>query len=166
MCLKASKHQNCFIFSSNTCTRLLTLAEDCRNDTKCKDSSMFFSPHNLHIMSKVFCERYHRPGLEGFLLQKWDCPSLSGSSRKHHSPFNYAIQSHGNEGTSSCFLLKDKNESCLDGSSHRGTLSLANDIVNIQDLSSFSSQVPLYKDKSCPLLLDNQAGLELEENVL
>ena len=64
------------------------------------------------------------------------------------------------------FYLKDNNESCLDGSSHRGTLILANDIVNIQDLSSFSSQVPLYKDKSCPLLLDNQAGLELEENVL
>ena len=46
----------------------LTLAEDCRNDTECKDSSMFLSPHNLHIMSKVFGEIYHHPGLEGFLL--------------------------------------------------------------------------------------------------
>ena len=69
MCLKASKHQKKFSFRSNTCTRLLTLAEDCKNDTKCKDSSVFFSPHNLHIMSKVFYERYHRPGLEGFLLR-------------------------------------------------------------------------------------------------
>ena len=147
MCLKASKHQNCFSFSSNTCTRLLTLAEDCRNDTKCKDSSMFFSPYNLHIMSKVFGERYHHPGFEGVLLSnlssgldfdlEWDCPSLSCSSRKHHSPFNYAFQSPRNEGTYSCFLLKDKSESLLDGSSHRGTLSHVNDIVNIQDLSSF-----------------------------
>ena len=125
---------------------------------------MFLSPHNLLIMSKVFCERYHHPGLEGFLLHsgldidlEWDCPSLSGSSKKHHSPFNCALQSPRNEGTSSCFLLKDKNGSCLDGSSHRGTLSLASDIVNIQDLSSFSSRVPLYKDKSCPLLLDKSS---------
>ena len=91
----------------------LTLAEDCRNGTKCKDSSMFLSPHNLHIMSKVFGERYHHPSLEGFLLcsgldieLEWDYPSLSGSSRKHHSPINYALQSPRNEGTSSCFLLK------------------------------------------------------------
>ena len=94
----------------------LTLAYDCRNDTICKDSSMVLSPHNLHIMSKVFYERYHHPGLEGFLLcsgldidLECDCPSLSGFSRKHHSPCNYALQSPRNEGTSSCFLLKDKN---------------------------------------------------------
>ena len=62
-----------------------TLAEDCRNCTKCKDGSMFLSPHNLHIMSKVFGERYHHPGFEGFLLcsgldvdLEWDCP-LSGA---------------------------------------------------------------------------------------
>ena len=84
----------------------LTLVEDCRNCTKCKDGSMFLSPHslhNLHIMSKVFGERHHHPGLEGFLLcsgldidLEWDCPSLSGFSRKHHSPFNCAFQSPRN----------------------------------------------------------------------
>ena len=36
----------------------LTLAEDHKNDTKCKDSSMFLSPHDLHIMSKVFGESF------------------------------------------------------------------------------------------------------------
>ncbi|XP_075647874.1 uncharacterized protein LOC142618748 isoform X3 [Castanea sativa] len=145
----------------------LTLAEDHKNDTKCKDSSIFFSPHNLNIMSKVFSERYHHPGYEGVLLSdlssgvdfdlEWDCPSLNGSSRKHHSPFNYAFQSPRNEGTYSCFLLKDKSESLLDGSSHRGTLSHVSDIVNIQDLSSFYFQMPLEKDKSCPLLLDKSS---------
>ena len=61
----------------------LTLAEDCRNDTKFKDSSRFLSLHNLHIMSKVFNERYHHLGFEGFLLcsgldidLEWDCSSL------------------------------------------------------------------------------------------
>ena len=46
-------------------------------------------------MSKVFGERYHHPGFKGVLLSsgldfdlEWDCPSLSGSSRKHHPPFN------------------------------------------------------------------------------
>ena len=145
----------------------LTLAEDHKNDTKCKDSSIFFSPHNLNIMSKVFGERYHHPGFKGVLLSdlssgldfdlEWVCPSLSGSSRKHHSPFNYAFQSPRNEGTYSCFLLKDKSESLLDGSSHRGTLSHVNDIVNIQDLSSFYFQMPLEKDKSCPLLLNKSS---------
>nr|POE84367.1 hypothetical protein CFP56_66404 [Quercus suber] len=108
----------------------LTLDEDHKNDTKCKDSSIFFSPHNLNIMRKVFGERYHHPGFEGVLLSsgldfdlEWDCPSLSGSSRKHHPPVNYAFQSPRNEGTYSCFLLKDKSESFLDGSSHRGSLS-------------------------------------------
>ena len=122
----------------------LTLAEDHKNDTKCQDSSIFFSPHTLNIMSKVFGERYHHPGFEGVLLSsgldfdlEWDCPSLSGSSRKHHPCFNYAFRSPRNEGTYSCFLLKDKSESFLDGSSHRGTLSHVSDIVNIQDLSSF-----------------------------
>ena len=96
----------------------LTLAVDHKNDTKCKDSSIFFSPHNLGIMSKVFSERYHHPGFEGVLLSdlssrldfdlEWDCPSLIGSSRKHHSPFNYAFQSPRNEGTYSCFLLKTR----------------------------------------------------------
>ena len=33
-------------------------------------------------------------------------------------------------------------------------LQVISDIVNIQDLLSFSSQVPLDKEKSCPLLLD------------
>ncbi|KAK4573313.1 hypothetical protein RGQ29_031325 [Quercus rubra] len=145
----------------------LTLAVDHKNDTKCKDSSIFFSPHNHSIMSKVFSERYHHPGFEGVLLSdlssgldfdlEWDCPSLSGSSRKHHSPFNYAFESPRNEGTYSCFLLKDKSESLLDGSSHRGTLSHVSDIVNIQDLSSFYFQMPPEKDKSCPLLLDKSS---------
>ena len=45
----------------------LTLAEDHKNDTKCKDSSIFFSPQNLDIMSKVFSERYYHPGFEGIL---------------------------------------------------------------------------------------------------
>ncbi|XP_075649422.1 uncharacterized protein LOC142619924 isoform X4 [Castanea sativa] len=144
----------------------LTLAEDHKNDTKCKDSSIFFSPHNLDIMSKVFGERYHHPGFEGVLSDlssgldfdlEWDCPSLSCSSRKHHSPFNYAFQSPRNEGTYSCFLLKDKSEGLLDGSSHRGTLNHVNDIVNIQDWSSFYFQRPLEKDKSCPLLLDKSS---------
>ena len=98
-------------------------------------------------MSKVFGERYHHPGFEGVLLSdlssgldfdlEWDCPSLSCSSRKHHSPFNYAFQSPRNEGTYSCFLLKDKSESLLDGSSHRVTLTHVNDIVNVQDSQSF-----------------------------
>ena len=118
-------------------------------------------------MSNVFSERYHHPGFEGVLLSdlsfgldfdlEWDCPSLSGSSRKHHSPFNYAFQSPRNEGTYSCFLLKDKSESLLDGSSHRGTMSHVNDIVNIQDLSSFYVQMPLEKHKSCPLLLNQSS---------
>jgi hypothetical protein len=139
----------------------LTPAENCKNDTKCKDSSLLLSPQNLQIMSKVFSERYHNPGVEGFLLSsgldidlEWNCPSLSGSSWKHHSPFDYALQPLQNEGTSACFLLKDKNECCLDGSSHRRTLSHVSDVVNIQDLSSFNFQVPMDKDKSCPLLLD------------
>ncbi|XP_065624510.1 uncharacterized protein LOC111986220 isoform X3 [Quercus suber] len=142
----------------------LTLDEDHKNDTKCKDSSIFFFPHNLNIMSKVFGERYHHPGFEGVLLSsgldfdlEWDCPSLSGSSRKHHPPVNYAFQSPRNEGTYSCFLLKDKSESFLDGSSHRGTLSHVSDIVNIQDLSSFYFQMPLEKDRSYPLLLDKSS---------
>uniref|UniRef100_A0A7N2ML85 Uncharacterized protein n=1 Tax=Quercus lobata TaxID=97700 RepID=A0A7N2ML85_QUELO len=142
----------------------LTLAEDHKNDTKCKDSSIFFSPHNLDIMSKVFGERYHHPGFEGVLLSsgldfdlEWDCPSLSGSSRKHHPPVDCAFQSPRNEGTYSCFLLKDKSESFLDGSSHRGTLSHVSDIANIQDLSSFYCQMPLEKDRPCPLLLDKSS---------
>ena len=145
----------------------LTLAEDNKHDKKCQDSSIFFSPHNLDIISKVFGERYHHPGFEGVLLSdlssgldfdlEWDCPSLSGSSRKHHPPFNYAFQSPRNEGTYSCFLLKDKSESLLDGSSSRGTPSHVNDIVNIQDLSSFYFQRPLEKDKSCWLLLDKSS---------
>ncbi|XP_050252028.1 uncharacterized protein LOC126698686 isoform X6 [Quercus robur] len=142
----------------------LTLAEDHKNDTKCKDSSIFFSPHNLDIMSKVFGERYHHPGFEGVLVSsgldfdlEWDCPSLSGSSRKHHPPVNCTFQSPRNEGTYSCFLLKDKSESFLDGSSHRGTLSHVSDIVNIQDLSSFYFQMPLEKDRPCPLLLDKSS---------
>ena len=87
---------------------------------------MFLSPHNLHIMSKVFGERYHHPGLEGFLLcsrldieLEWDHPSLSGSSRKHHSPINYALQLPEMKEHLHAFYLKDKNESCLDGSSHQ-----------------------------------------------
>ncbi|XP_030925660.1 uncharacterized protein LOC115952620 isoform X2 [Quercus lobata] len=142
----------------------LTLAEDHKNDTKCKDSSIFFSPHNLDIMSKVFGERYHHPGFEGVLLSsgldldlEWDCPSLSGSSRKHHPPVNCAFKSPRNEGTYSCFLLKDKSESFLDGSSHRGTLSHVSDIVNIQDLSSFYFQMSLEKDRPCPLLLNKSS---------
>ncbi|XP_075649428.1 uncharacterized protein LOC142619925 isoform X2 [Castanea sativa] len=142
----------------------LTLAEDPKNDTKCKDSSIFFSPHNLNIMSKVFGERYYHTGFEGVLLSsgldfdlEWDCPSLSGSSRRHHPPVNHAFQSPRNEGTYSCFLVKDKSEGFLDGSSYRGTLSHVNDIVNIQDLSSFYFQMPLEKDRSCPLLLDKSS---------
>ncbi|KAF3945616.1 hypothetical protein CMV_028025, partial [Castanea mollissima] len=35
----------------------LTLAEDHKNDTKCKDSSIFFSPHNLDINEQGFLVR-------------------------------------------------------------------------------------------------------------
>ncbi|XP_059431425.1 uncharacterized protein LOC132164922 isoform X2 [Corylus avellana] len=135
----------------------LNLAEDCKNDTECKDNSIFRAPQNLHhIMSKVFSKTYHCPGIEGSLFSS--ALGLTGSSREHYSPFNYALQTPRNEGTSSRFLLKDKNESCLDGLSHRETPShFGEDIINILDCSSFYFQIPLDKEKACPLLLNQSS---------
>jgi hypothetical protein len=132
----------------------LNLAEDCKNDTECKDNSIFRAPQNLYnMMSKVFSKTYHCPGVEGSLFSS--ALGLTGSSREHYSPFNYALQTPRNEGTSSHFLLKDKNESCLDGLSHRETPSyIDEDIVDIQDCSSYYFQIPLDKEKACPLLLN------------
>lgn len=137
----------------------LNLDEDCENDSKCKDSSIFLPPQNLHhILSKVLGEEYHHPGIEGFLLSseldidaEWNCLSFTGSSRKRHSPFNYALKSPQGEGTSSHFLLNDMNESRLDDSSHthRGTLShFSEDIVNTEDWSSFYFHILRDKEKA------------------
>lgn len=135
----------------------LNLDEDCKNDIEYKYSSIFRAPQNLHhIMSKVFSKRYHCPGVESFLFSS--ALGLTGSSREHHSPFNYALQTPQNKGTSLRFLLEDKNESCLDGLSHRETLShFGEDIINIQDCSSFYFQIPLDKEKTCPLLLNQSS---------
>ncbi|KAG6719216.1 hypothetical protein I3842_04G191100 [Carya illinoinensis] len=150
---------NCFPLPLPITADYLNLDEDCENDTKCKDSSIFFAPQSLrHIMSKVLGEKYHHPGIEGFLLSseldfdvEWNCHSSTGSSKKHHSPFNYALQSPQGEGTSSHFLLNDMNESHLDASSHRGTLSdFSEDIVNIEDWSSFYFHILRDKDKASP----------------
>ncbi|XP_041009170.1 uncharacterized protein LOC121253247 isoform X2 [Juglans microcarpa x Juglans regia] len=153
----------------------LNLDEDCENDTKCKDGSILLAPQDLcHIMSKVLDEKNHHPGIEGFLLSseldidvEWNCRSSTGSSRKHHSPFNYALQSPQGEGTSSHFLLNDMNESHLDASSHRGTLShFSEDIVNIGDWSSFYFHILRDKDKASQSRLMNQAGTQLMDKCI
>uniref|UniRef100_A0A7N2ML09 TIR domain-containing protein n=1 Tax=Quercus lobata TaxID=97700 RepID=A0A7N2ML09_QUELO len=111
----------------------LTLVEDCRNCTKCKDGSMFLSPHNLHIMSKVFGERYHHPGLEEIKEH------LHAFYLKTRMKVAWMVQVIEEPLVLSVILLTS-------------TLSLVSDIVNIQ-----ASQLPLDKDKSCPLLLDKSS---------
>ena len=87
--------------------------------TLAPDYLLWLKIAEMILMSKVFCERYHHPGLEGFLLRsgldidlEWDCPSLSGSSIMIFNLPEMKEHLHA-------FYLKDKNESFLGGSSHQ-----------------------------------------------
>ena len=124
-------------------------------------------------MSKVFCERYHHPGLEGFLLRsgldidlEWDCPSLSGSSRKHHSSFNYALQSPRNEEHLHAFYLKTRMEVAWMVQVIEEPLVLPMILLTSKTCHHFLPKFLYTKTSPALCCSINQAGLELEENVL
>ena len=109
-------------------------------------------------MSKVFCERYHHPGLEGFLLHsgldidlEWDRPSLSGSSKKQYLH---------------AFYLKTRMEVAWMVQVIEEPLVLPMILLTSKTCHHFLPKFLYTKTSPALCCSINQAGLELEENVL
>ncbi|KAL5859953.1 hypothetical protein ACOSQ4_001249 [Xanthoceras sorbifolium] len=148
----------------------LSLTENSDHETTFNASMSFLSPGNHHwFKSKFPSERHRDHETEALLSSKLDFDlgrkylSICDSSSKHYASVYPATAFPGKEHVSSRFLNIDKYEDCLDSFSHRGDPHhFSNDIVNIQDWSSFYFQVSLDRKKACPLLL-NKSNWEVSE---
>ncbi|KAK0580520.1 hypothetical protein LWI29_002882 [Acer saccharum] len=145
----------------------LSLTEDSNHETTFNVSMSFLSPGNHpRFMSKFPTERYHDHKTEALLSSKLDfdlgrkCLSICDSSSKHYASIYPAIEfpKKEQEQVSSCLHNIDEYEDCLEGLSHRGVPHhISNDIVNIEDWSSFYFQISPDRKRVCPLLLDKSS---------
>ncbi|KAK4858419.1 hypothetical protein QYF36_016065 [Acer negundo] len=145
----------------------LSLTGDSDHETTFNASMSFLSPGNHPwFMSKFPTEQYHDHETQALLSSKLDfdlgrkCLSICDSSSRHYASIYPAIEFPGKEQEqlSSCLHNIDEYEDCLEGLSHRGVPHhISNDIVNIEDWSSFYFQISPDRKRVCPQLLDKSS---------
>lgn len=136
------------------------LTEGCHNLATCGGSRTFFSSGNhCWVMREVSCKQHYDPGTEDSLSSELDldfrekCLAICDSSNKHYSFTHPALQFPQNEGIFSHFRAENEDEYRLDGLSCGEILNhYDQDMVNIDDWSSFYFQISLDKEKLYPWL--------------
>ncbi|XP_006480167.2 uncharacterized protein LOC102617869 isoform X9 [Citrus sinensis] len=140
--------------------RYAGLTEGCHNLTASGGSRTFLSPGNDRwFMREVSCKQHYDPGTEDSLSSELSldfrkkCLAIGNSSNKHYSFTHPAPQFPQNEGIFSYFHAENEDEYRIDWLSCGGILNHhGQDMVNIDDWSSFYFQISPDKEKSCPLL--------------